>query len=134
MAGKRPKRARCAWCKSTMKISARGRRPTFCSQSCRQQGYEKRKQTRLHPLELLARDIATAQVRSAIRHEVWAILQQLGWVSESAPPPKLQKRPKPTFVAARYLSRQSFSMPPNSRSRELGKRDLDRMRLLDSAA
>jgi hypothetical protein len=43
------------------------RPPTFCSRSCRQRAYERRKWLRPHPVELLARDLDTAAVRDLIR-------------------------------------------------------------------
>ena len=65
---RRRKSARCPVCKERFKIHPRGRPPTFCSRSCRQRAYEQRKWSRPHPVELLARDIASVRVRDVIRH------------------------------------------------------------------
>jgi hypothetical protein len=96
MTMKRPKTARCGFCKARLKIKPRGRVPTFCSQGCRQRAYQRRRWQRPHPIELLARDLATVQVRDVIRAEIWAIMVQLGWVDERAPAPKPPRTgPKP---------------------------------------
>ena len=92
---RRPKTARCERCKTKIKIKGRGRVPKFCSPTCRQLAYEKRKWQRPTPVELLAQDIATARVRDFIRAEVWTALQMFGVVpkNESPPlsPPKSQR-------------------------------------------
>jgi hypothetical protein len=72
-----------------MKVAPRGRLPSFCCQTCRQRDYERRKWTRPHAVELLARDLGTAKVRSEIQREVWAALRQLG----ITPPPQPPRRP-----------------------------------------
>jgi hypothetical protein len=66
----RRRSVRCPVCKKRFKVNARGRPPTFCSESCRQRAYEQRRCSRPHPVELLARDIDTARVRNVIRQEV----------------------------------------------------------------
>src|SRR5262249_14478642 len=64
---RRRKSARCPVCKEKFKIPPRGRPSVFCSRSCRQRAYEQRKWSKPHPIDLLARDIATARVRDVIR-------------------------------------------------------------------
>src|SRR5215813_6008171 len=64
------------------------RPPTFCSRSCRQRAYEQRKWSRPHPVELLARDIASVRVRDVIR-------QALLGAGINPPPPPEPKRRRP---------------------------------------
>jgi hypothetical protein len=51
-----------------------------------------RKWRRPAAVELLARDLATAKVRDAIRIEVWALLRQAGLVREPEPPPSPRRQ------------------------------------------
>src|SRR6516164_8745589 len=83
----RPKSRRCARCKSKIKIKGRGRIPKFCSPTCRQLAYEQRRWQRPTPVELLAKDICTIQVRDFIRAEIWSALQFAGLVGPTQPPP-----------------------------------------------
>jgi hypothetical protein len=85
---KRPKTLRCQWCKTKLKVAPRGRLPVFCCQTCRQRAYERRKWSRPHAVEALAKDIATARVRGAIRQEIWMALRELGLTTEPEPPPR----------------------------------------------
>src|SRR5262249_7649552 len=85
---RRRKSARCPVCKEKFKIPPRGRPPAFCSRSCRQRAYEQRKWSKPHPVELLARDIATASVRDLVRQVVREVLLEAGIVSLPSPPPK----------------------------------------------
>jgi hypothetical protein len=73
------------------KVRPRGRPSKFCSRSCRQRAYEERKWSRPHPVELLARDIATARVKDVIRQIVREVLVEAGIISPLPPPPP----PKP---------------------------------------
>jgi hypothetical protein len=70
-----------------MKVRPTGRLPVFCCQTCRQRAYEKEKHRRPHPVEALAKDIATMRVRTIIRAEIWAALRELGLVDAAKPPP-----------------------------------------------
>ena len=54
------RRPRSKGCKGIIKIKSKGRVPTYCSQTCRQNAYLKRRYT--GPMELLAQDIATVRV------------------------------------------------------------------------
>ena len=74
----RPKSKRCARCKSKIKIKGRRRVPKFCSPTCRQLAYEQQRRQRPTPVELLAKDICTIQVRDFIRAEIWSMLQETG--------------------------------------------------------
>jgi hypothetical protein len=85
--GPRPKTLRCQWCKEEMKISARGRVPRFCSKTCRQRDYEKRKWSRPALVEALAHDLASIKVREFIRKEILAILWEFGLITDPTPPP-----------------------------------------------
>jgi hypothetical protein len=73
--------------------------------TCRQRDYEKRKWTRPHAVEALARDLGTSKVQSIIEREVWAALQLLG-ITEK-PPPQAPRRAsdeaKPTRAGAVVL-------------------------------
>jgi hypothetical protein len=73
--GPRPKTQRCAWCTKKMGVQTRGRIPLFCSQSCRQRAYEKRRWSRPSVIEALAQDLATSEGRAIIRKEVLATLR-----------------------------------------------------------
>jgi hypothetical protein len=83
-AQKRPRRTRCRSCRGQIRVKAKGRIPTFCSHSCKQKAYLTRRYQ--GPMELLAKDIATWQVRVAIRQEVMSLLAQLGFVTSESPP------------------------------------------------
>jgi len=91
---RRRKSARCPVCKERFKIHPRGRPPTFCSRSCRQRAYEQRKWSRPHPVELLARDIASVRVRDMIRQEIRQILLDAG-ITLPPPPPEPKRRGPP---------------------------------------
>jgi hypothetical protein len=66
---------------------------TFCSRSCRQRAYEQRKWSRPQPVELLARDIATVQVRAFIRQVVREFLLEAGIdLPPPSSPPKSKRR------------------------------------------
>src|SRR5215470_18734402 len=86
---RRRKSARCPICKERFKLNSRGRPARFCSRSCRQRAYEQRKLSRPHPIELLARDIATARVQAVIRQIVREILLEAGF--DLGPPPTKPK-------------------------------------------
>ena len=90
---RRRKTALCPNCKRRFKIGLRGRPPTFCSRVCRQRAYELRKWSRPHPIELLARDIDTAQVQDVIRQIVRELLVEAGINNLPPPPPKPKRQP-----------------------------------------
>jgi hypothetical protein len=46
---------------------------------------------------LVARDLATAKVREAIRAEVWSLLREIGLVAAAEPQPMPKKPRKPTL-------------------------------------
>ena len=98
---RRPKTVGCRGCGKRIKVSAKGRVPTFCGQSCKQRAYLKRR--RVGPMELLAQDIATVKVRAVIRDEIWKILTQAGLVGGNLPPPP----PKPRRAQLRVIDTAS---------------------------
>jgi hypothetical protein len=96
---RRRKTARCERCRTKIKIKSRGRVPKFCSPTCRQLAYERRKWQRPTPVELLAQDTATIKVRDFIRAEIWAVLQTANLVPPNQPPPLTPpKRQRPTHL------------------------------------
>jgi hypothetical protein len=60
-----------------MTVKPRGRLPKFCSHSCRQRTYEQIKWSRPHLVELLAKDLAVANIRDAIRSEALNLFDQV---------------------------------------------------------
>ena len=94
---KRLRTLRCHRCNTKIEIKPRGRTPDFCSQTCRQRAYEQRKWARPAAVESLARDLATAKVREAIRAEVWSLLREIGLVAAAEPTPAPRKPRKPTL-------------------------------------
>lgn len=95
--GKRPRTLHCRWCKTKIEIKSRGRVAEFCSQTCRQPGYEQRKWARPAAIEVVAQHLAAAKVREAIRAEVWSLLREIGLVAAAEPPPMPKKPGKPTL-------------------------------------
>jgi hypothetical protein len=91
---KRPRTLRCERCKNKIKVEPRGRLPRFCSQTCRQRAYERAKWGQPH-LAALHSDLATVEMRTAIREEAWAMLRQAGLVQASTPPPMPRRKPRP---------------------------------------
>jgi hypothetical protein len=90
---RRPKVVRCRRCKHKIKVKAKGPLPLYCSHTCRQLAYERRRYLGMR--EMLAQDIASAKIRDVIRAELWAVLRQIGLVPEKMPPPpRLKPEPK----------------------------------------
>ena len=71
-------------------MKTRGRLPSYCSPTCKQRAYLRRKYR--GPMELLAQDIATMKVRGILRQEIWAVLKEVGLVTQPEPPPPRPKR------------------------------------------
>ena len=92
-------RERCivAGARQRLKFKSRGRVAEFCSQTCRQPGYEQRKWARPAAIEVVAQHLAAAKVREAIRAEVWSLLREIGLVAAAEPPPMPKKPGKPTL-------------------------------------
>jgi hypothetical protein len=53
--------------------------------------YEQRKWQTPAPVELLARDLATARVRDFLRAEIWSLLQAAGLIAPNQAPPPLPR-------------------------------------------
>ena len=87
---KRPKTLRCLWCRGRIRVGSHGRLPRFCSQTCRQRAYERRKWQRPHLMQHLHDELFDIRVEAAVHR----VLQRQGLASEPAPsaPPR-RKRP-----------------------------------------
>src|SRR5215472_16012249 len=89
---RRRQSGQCPVCKNKFKVGPLGRPRKFCSRSCSQRAYEHHKWSRPHPVELLARDLATVQVRALIRRTVREVLQEEGIITTPPPLPKPKRR------------------------------------------
>src|SRR6516165_7542434 len=96
---RRPKTARCERCKTKIKINGRGRVPKFCSPTCRQLAYQRRKWQRPAPVALLAEDLAAIRVREFMRAEIWSMLKAAGLV---APISRHRHYPQKVNIAHTY--------------------------------
>src|SRR5690349_4007484 len=95
---KRPKTLRCLWCKEKLTVKPRGRLADYCSASCRQAAYVKRKYQRPRAVEALATDLAHRKVREWLRREIWLLLREAGVVASPEPPPiPRSARSRPSF-------------------------------------
>jgi hypothetical protein len=65
----RPKPPKCAWCRKRFARKATGRPATFCSASCRQRAYEKRKWNPYSASDALARDLLPRAAREELRQD-----------------------------------------------------------------
>ncbi len=76
---KSPRRTRkCPSCRKRLKLSARGRPKLYCSASCRQRAYERRKAERLTPRLLLERDVDQIRSKAGIQRVVLETLREIG--------------------------------------------------------
>jgi hypothetical protein len=92
---RRPRTKKCKRCGKPIKVAVKGRVPTYCGQSCKQQAYQTR---RLRgPMLLLEQDIATMKVQAFIRREIRDALKEAGLISESQPLVEAPKRKSPTL-------------------------------------
>jgi sigma54-dependent transcription regulator len=84
-----PAKIRCSWCSTRFVPKTRGRRPKFCSASCRQRAYEGRRlkvvRDRHEPslYNLLKQDVAEVRLKTL----VYKILVEAGVVSPTPPRP-----------------------------------------------
>ena len=82
---KKPRK--CERCGERFRPCVRGRPQRFCGASCRQAAYsERRIAIEKDPSALLARDLNTMAVRTAMRRELWAMMRQIGLVTDPKPP------------------------------------------------
>jgi hypothetical protein len=89
---RRPRTTRCKRCNAQIKVKNKGPVPKYCSQSCKQEVYLRRRFR--SPLELVARDLASIQVREVIWTTIMDILVQQGLVKSNLRPP-IMYEPKP---------------------------------------
>jgi hypothetical protein len=88
---RRPRTTRCKRCKTKIKVKNKGPVPKYCGQACKQEAYLRRRFR--SPVELVARDLASIEVREVIRATIMDMVQQ-GSVKSNLPPPIMHK-PKP---------------------------------------
>ena len=101
---RRPRTTQCKLCKTQIKVKNKGPVPKYCSQSCKQEGYLRRKFR--SPLELVAaRDLASIQLREVIWTMIMDILVQHGLVTSNLPPP-ITHEPKPKRPNLRLVINQ----------------------------
>lgn len=81
---------KCRWCPKRFKPLSRGRRPLYCSQSCRQRAYEARRAQQNVPGLLLGRDMGDIRTKAGVKRAVVEVLRELGLLPET---PKI----KPAF-------------------------------------
>lgn len=74
---KRVSKIKCARCGKKFAPPPRGRRPKYCSRSCRQRTYEARAEQRKLPFRLMARDLESAKVKAEVRRLVVEVLEEL---------------------------------------------------------
>ena len=89
---RRPRTTRCRRCTAKIKVKTKGPVPKYCSPSCKQESYLRRRY--LTPVQLLERDLANIKVRDVIRAMILDILVQHGLVVESSLPPPIVHKPK----------------------------------------
>jgi hypothetical protein len=89
---KRPRTIRCQCCRKSFKVPIRGRLPNYCSASCRQRAYQKRKWRGEGPFAVLAEDLAHIRVREWLRKEIWSLLVQAGLAAPHSPVPPIAPR------------------------------------------
>jgi hypothetical protein len=89
---RRPRTTRCQCCKGKIKVKTKGPVPKYCSPSCKQEGYLRRRF--LSPVQLLERDLANIKVRDVIKTMILDILVELGLVEKSSLPPPIMHKPK----------------------------------------
>jgi hypothetical protein len=92
---RRPQTKKCKRCGKPIKVAIKGRVPTYCGQSCKQQAYQRRRFR--GPMLLLEQDIATMKVQAIIRREISDAFKQMGLISESQPLVEAPKRKSPTL-------------------------------------
>ena len=84
-------RRKCANCRKRLPRQKTGRPRRYCSRSCRQRAYEKRRAETSIPLHLFTRDHNEIQSRDGIKRAVVDVLRELGFLP-SSPSPENRKR------------------------------------------
>ncbi len=87
MHGRRPKSARCLFCKKRFTLRSRGRIPRYCSPAHRQRAYELRKWRR-PTLVALADDLRQIREKDRIRAAVREFFAEAGII---LPPPPVRE-------------------------------------------
>ena len=106
---RRPRTKKCKWCRKTIKIASRGPVPTYCSQSCKQRAYERRKYR--GPMLALIEDTETVKLRALIRNEITNILTENGVIARPTPRPvKPIASPKLRLVKKDEAAKESVGM------------------------
>ncbi len=86
---KRVTKLRCGRCRKPFLPQSKGRRPNYCSQSCRQRAYEARRAQQKVPELLLGRDIEDIRTKGGVERAVVDVLRKLGFLP---PTPKTKPR------------------------------------------
>ena len=83
-------------CKKRFRPKARGRRPRYCSASCRQRAYERRQieneVAQRIPMRLLAGDMEGIKTRDGVRRAIVDVLRELSLIA--IPPDQPKRGPK----------------------------------------
>ena len=86
---KRVKKLRCERCRKLFLPPSKGRRPKYCSQSCRQRAYEARRAQQIVPEFLLGRDMEDIRTKAGVERAVVDVLREHGFLP---PSPKTKTR------------------------------------------
>ena len=80
---------KCAWCKNRFAPPSKGRRPIYCSHSCRQRAYEVRRAQQIVPELLLGQDMEDIRTKAGVERAVVDVLRKHGFLP---PSPKTKTR------------------------------------------
>ena len=80
---KRVTKLKCAWCKNRFAPPSKGRRPIYCSHSCRQRAYEVRRAQQRVPELLLGGDMEDIRTKAGVERAAVDVLRKLGFLSPS---------------------------------------------------
>ncbi len=87
---------KCKQCKRKFRPKAKGRRPLYCSDSCRQRAYERRRIEKeiaqRIPMRLLGGDMEGIKTRDGVRKAIVDVLRELGLIAR--PPDQPKRGPK----------------------------------------
>ena len=83
---------KCKQCKRKFRPKAKGRRPLYCSDSCRQRAYERRRIEKeiaqRIPMRLLGGDMEGIKTRDGVTRAVVDVLRELGLIATPSFPTK----------------------------------------------
>ena len=77
---KRVTKMKCRWCRKRFQPPSKGRRPRYCSHSCRQRAYEARRAQQKVPELLLGRDMGDIRTKAGVERAVVDVLRKLGFL------------------------------------------------------